>query len=201
MIKKMTTVPAVEKAKLERYLIIRVFDDLYGFEIHYLKEVFQTENISTLPRTSTILEGIVNLRGSIVSIFNLSILLWGSENHVKDKLHSETASKRKIILLVSMKNQDIGILVDQVLRLETLSELITSDKSYFKGKKLVNPSSISQIGFLSDKQPVFILDLEALLASLISSTKPIKEDKEMEGEEEFDFSQYTLPDPDSASES
>ncbi len=201
MIKKMTTVPSIEKANVERYLIIRVFDDLYGFEIHYLKEVFQTENISTLPRTSTILEGIVNLRGSIVSIFNLSILLWGSENHVKDKSPAEIASKRKIILLVSMKNQDVGILVDQVLRLETLSDFIANDKSYFKGKQLVNPSSISQIGFLSEKQPVFILDIEALLASFISSTKPLKKDKEVEGEEEFDFSQYTLPDPDGASES
>ena len=199
MNKRMTAVPSIEKAQGERYLIVRVLDDLYAFEIHYLKEVFQTETISTLPRTSTILEGIVNLRGSIVSIFNLSILLWGSINHVADKFPSESAFKRKTILLLSMKNQEIGILVDQVMRLETLSDFITGDKSYFKGKELVNPSSISQIGFLSDKQPVFILNLEALLASYISSTKPIKEVKEVEGEEEFDFSQYTLPDPDSAS--
>ncbi len=201
MINKMTTVSSIEKEQAESYLIIRVFNDLYGFEIQYLKEVFLTENISKLPRTSTILEGIVNLRGSIVSIFNLSILLWGSENHIKDKIPSKTAIKRNIILLVTIKKQDVGILVDQVLRLEPISDLIDKDKSYFKGKKLGNPSSISQIGFLNDKQPVFILDLEALLASFISSTKPSKGDKKVEGEEEFDFSQYTLPDPDSESES
>ncbi|MFX0125226.1 MAG: chemotaxis protein CheW [Candidatus Hodarchaeota archaeon] len=190
----MTTVIQTEKAK-NRHLIFRIAEDLYGLEVHYLKEVFQTGNILKLPRTSSVLEGIVNLRGYIVSIFNLSVLLWGKDSHKED----EVSDKTNIILLVTIKDQDIGILVDQIHQLDTITEFKSAEKSYFQGRELLNPSLVSKVGLLDNKQTVLILDLEGLLGDFITSKKS---ERKMTTDEDFDFNfdQYTLPDPDEASE-
>ncbi|UCG01189.1 MAG: chemotaxis protein CheW [Candidatus Heimdallarchaeota archaeon] len=192
----MTTVMQAEKVK-NRHLIFRISNDLYGIEVHYLKEVFQTRNILKLPRTSSVLEGIVNLRGYIVSIFNLSVLLWGKDSREKDEISSNTNSN--VILLVTIKDQDIGILVDQIHQLDTITEFKSANNSYFQGKELLNPSLVSKIGLLKNGQTIFILDLEGLLGDFVTSKTS---GRKMTSDEDFDFDfdQYTLPDPDEASE-
>ena len=134
----MTTVIQAEKAK-NRHLIFRIADDLYGLEVHYLKEVFQTGNILKLPRTSAVLEGIVNLRGYIVSIFNLSVLLLGEDSPRKASSSSTTSN---IVLLVTIQGQDVGILVDQIQQLDTITDFKVKNNSYFQDKELLNPELI-----------------------------------------------------------
>ena len=195
----MTTVIQTEKIK-NRHLIFRIADDLYGLEVHYLKEVFQTGNILKLPRTSSVLEGIVNLRGYIVSIFNLSVLLWG-EDSLEEINSSKNESSSNIILLVTIKDQDIGILVDQIHQLDTITDFKTKENSDFPKRTLLNPSLISKIGFLDNKQTVFILNLEELLGDFISTKKSDKPKTTTSDDDfNFNFDQYTLPDPDEASE-
>ncbi len=196
----MTTVLQSGKTK-NRHLIFGIADDLYGLEVHYLKEVFQSGDILKLPRTSSVLEGIVNLRGYIVSIFNLSVLLWGTESSKEEETTSKIESNSNIILLVTVKNQDIGILVDQIHQLDTITEFKGKDDSYFHERELLNPSLVSKIGLLDDKQAVFILDLEGLLEDFVTSRK--SEKKKITSRDEdfnFDFDQYTLPDPDESPE-
>ncbi|MFX1505257.1 MAG: chemotaxis protein CheW [Promethearchaeota archaeon] len=195
----MTTIIQTEKVK-NRHLIFRIANDLYGLEVHYLKEVFQTGNILKLPRTSSVLEGIVNLRGYIVSIFNLSVLLWGDDSR-KEEGSSKNKSSSNIILLVTIKDQDIGILVDQIHQLDTITDFKTKDDSYFQERVLLNPSLISKIGFLENKHTVFILNLEELLGDFITSKKSDRPKTTTSDEDfNFDFDQYTLPDPDELSE-
>ena len=196
----MTTVIQTEKVK-NRHLIFRISNDLYGLEVQYLKEVFQTGNILKLPRTSSVLEGIVNLRGYIVSIFNLSVLLWGEDSCKKEEISSINGSHSNIILLVTIKDQDIGILVDQIHQLDTITDFKAKDNSYFQGRELLNPSLISKVGFLDDKQNVFILNLEELLGDFVTSRKPGKKKTSTSDDDfDFDFDQYTLPDPEESSE-
>ncbi|MFX1286004.1 MAG: chemotaxis protein CheW [Promethearchaeota archaeon] len=196
----MTTAIENKKTKGDRYLIFRISNDLYGLEVQYLKEVFQSENILKLPRTSAVLEGIVNLRGYIVSIFNLSVLLWGKESHKESKNSAKNVSKRKVILLLTIKEQDVGILVDQIHQLDTITDFETVNESYFQGRELLNPSLISQIGFLNNEQKVYILDLKRLLGGFIAPKKSSKKYEKADEEEDFDFDQYTLPDSDEMSD-
>ncbi len=195
----MTTVLQTENEKKDKYLIFRISDDLYGLEVRNLKEVFQAGNILKLPRTSEVLEGIVNLRGYIVSIFNLSILLWGTDNHLESEFAAKTDPRRNIVLLMTIKGHDIGVLVDQIYSLDTITEFISKDETHFDGKKLRNSSLISQIGFLDSRKTVFILDLEDFLGEFITTTKPLTEEKKDKEDFDFDFDQYTLPDPDEPS--
>ena len=144
-----------EKDSKDRYLIFRISDDLFGLEVHYLKEVFQTGKILKLPRTSAVLEGIVNLRGYIVSIFNLSILLWGKDSRMRKELLDKAGSKQNVILLLTIKGQDVGILVDQIQRLDNIVEFTEKKDSHFQGRKLLNPQLISQIGYLGENKNMY----------------------------------------------
>lgn len=194
----MTTVLQTEKK--DKYLIFRICDDLYGLEVQNLKEVFQAGNILKLPRTSEVLEGIVNLRGYIVSIFNLSILLWGTVNYLKNESATKPEANRNIVLLMTIKGHDVGVLVDQIYSLDTITEFISKDETYFDGKKLQNPALITQIGFLDGRKAVFLLNLEDFLGGFITTTKPLKEETKEKEDLDFDFDQYTLPDPDEPSQ-
>lgn len=179
----------------EKYLVFKVANELYGLEVFYLKEVFQTKKILKLPRTSEILAGIVNLRGYIVSIFDLSKLLWGLDSSTKKKLEdSSSSSQTKIVLLVTIKGQDVGILADQIQQLVELPDFTEKDPSLFKGKKLQNESLISKIGLTADKKKIFILNLNILLGGYVIPAKA-KQSVVLDDEDaDFDFDQYTLPD-------
>ncbi|MFX0184410.1 MAG: chemotaxis protein CheW, partial [Candidatus Hodarchaeota archaeon] len=174
----------------EKYLIFKVAEDLYGLDVTYLKEVFQTKKILKLPRTSEILAGIVNLRGYIVSIFDLYKLLWGfdSRSNIEILEELDLPSQTKIVLLLTIKNQDVGILADQIYQLAEITEFGKKDTTFFKGRELQNDSLVTKIGFLDDNQEVFILNLDVLLSGYVVPTKirkaPVQED------DVFDFDQY-----------
>lgn len=178
----------------EKYLIFKVAEDLYGLDVTYLKEVFQTKKILKLPRTSEILAGIVNLRGYIVSIFDLYKVLWGFDSRSDTELleESEFSSQAKIVLLLTIKNQEVGILADQIYQLTEISEFGTKDTTFFKGRELQNDSLITKMGLLDDNQEVFILNLDVLLSGYVVPTK-IQKAPDPE-DDDFDFDRYTLPD-------
>jgi len=181
----------------EKYIIFGIAEDLYGLEVENLKEVFQTEKILKLPRTSDILAGIVNLRGVIISVFDLSILLWGKESQISSQ--SLGSDQIRNVLLITIKNQDVGILVDQIYHLGEIQKFEKKSKANLQKRGFLNDSIIKKIGILDDKKNVFILDLEGLLTSHVSAPKTPKISPQDDDVLDFDLNQYTLPDPEDSS--
>ena len=179
----------------EKYLIFSILNDKYGIKIDQIKEVFQTDKILKLPKTSEILSGITNLRGYILSVFDLSVLLWGSESSKKKGGSQQTDQHN--ILVVTIQGQDIGILVDQINKLEEITEFLTPDSSSLGGKELEDPSLITKVGVLNDQSNVLIVNPENALGSYFTAVKSPDETKVNEEDFDFDFDQYTLPDEES----
>ncbi|MHA1993418.1 MAG: chemotaxis protein CheW [Candidatus Hodarchaeales archaeon] len=176
----------------QKYLVFQIVKDVYGIKIDYIKEVFQTDKILKLPKTSQVLSGITELRGYILSVFDLSVLLWGAQ---LDR-QAEKKNGKYDVLVVTIKGQDIGILVDQVNQILKIRSFTEADQSKFKGKELVDESLITQIGVLDDQSDVFIVDPEKVIGNYFTVVKTsekiqIQEDTD---DMDFDFSQYTLPD-------
>ncbi|MHA2074718.1 MAG: chemotaxis protein CheW, partial [Candidatus Hodarchaeales archaeon] len=112
------SVSSSELTQAGKFIIFGIADDLFGLEVDNLKEVFQTNNILQLPRTSELLAGIVNLRGVIISVFDLSMLLWGNASQsLSDKTSVDVSEITMNILLTTIKEQDVGILVDHIYHL------------------------------------------------------------------------------------
>ena len=175
----------------EKYLIFSIINETFGIQIDKIKEVFQTEEILKLPKTSEVLAGITNLRGYILSVFDLSVLLWGSERSRK-KMDSQNTENYNI-LVVTIQGQDIGILVDQIHKLAEITEFFTPDNSLLDGKELEDPNLISKIGVLSDQPEILVVDPENALGSYFTAVKSPDETKVDNEEIDFDFDQYTMP--------
>jgi purine-binding chemotaxis protein CheW len=176
----------------EKYLIFSILNDNFGLRIDQLKEVFQSNEILKLPKTSEVLSGITNLRGYILSIFDLSVLLWGPDNSKKEKKVPKSVQHN--ILVVTIQGQDIGILVDEIRRIEVITEFLAPDTSFFEGKEFEDSSLITKIGVLNDNSNVLIINPENALGSYFTTVKAPDETKQDEEDFDFDFDQYTLPD-------
>ena len=182
-----------------KFIIFGIAKDLFSVEVNNLKEVFQTDRILQLPRTSKVLAGIVNLRGTIISVFDLSMLLWGNESeYLSVKLEDKSSKKVMNVLLMNIKGQDMGILVDYIHQLGEISKFEKKNEVKLEKKGFLDSSIIKNIGILEDTKKVFILELEGLLTGYVPTPKEKK--YTLEEDDDFDFSQYTLPDPEELTE-
>jgi len=93
-----------------KYLTFFVNGEVYGSEIDRIKEIIEYGSITRVPLTPSYLRGVINLRGNVVPVVDLSIRLGKTSN---------TVSKRTCIIIVEMKASDgevmeIGFVVDEV---------------------------------------------------------------------------------------
>lgn len=111
----MINLPIVSKIETDnpqQYITFKIGKELYGIGITMVMEVIPPRPVTAIPRTPKYLKGIINLRGEVISIIDLS-LRFG----LKPK---EITAKSRIIVV--MANQmKIGILVDAIYGIMTLN--------------------------------------------------------------------------------
>ena len=92
-----------------QYLTFLVDKESFAISILDVKEIIEIANITHVPLTPDYIHGVINLRGSVVPVIDLSARL---------KHRSAEVSKRSCIVLVEVDVADatqlIGMLVDEV---------------------------------------------------------------------------------------
>ena len=58
-----------ELSTAQRYLTFFVNDEQYGIDISKIKEILAPINITHIPKTPEYVKGVINLRGSITTMF------------------------------------------------------------------------------------------------------------------------------------
>jgi len=105
---------ALDSAKSEapssgQYLTFLVSGDALGVDIGDVKEIIEITNITRVPMTPDYIRGVINLRGNVVPVVDLSARLGHGLNEI---------SKRSCIILIEVscgdEKQSLGMLVDQV---------------------------------------------------------------------------------------
>jgi len=95
-----------------QYIVFKLSKNNYGINIKFIREVVEPKNITKIPKAPYYIEGIMNLRGKLVSLINLARLL-GTE------MEQFTDRKSKVLIIDSniekQNNMEIGLIVDQVL--------------------------------------------------------------------------------------
>lgn len=89
-----------------------LFDETYGILLKKLKEILKVENVERIPQSPSHLMGILNIRGTLVTVVNM-----------KQRLGFETSeiNKDARIIIVEHESRAIGLLVDkanEIIRLE-----------------------------------------------------------------------------------
>lgn len=122
----------------------------YCFESHFLKEVLSLKELTFIPGVPSFIQGIINLRGQIMSIMNLRKFLDLKETGIYEQ---------NKIIIVSHQGLEIGILVDRINGLFNLepSEIDPAIQG-FGGKGAEFVKGVTRNG-------VIVLDFAALLES------------------------------------
>jgi purine-binding chemotaxis protein CheW len=89
----------------------RLGEDLYAADIMRIKEIIRPQKLTSLPKSPTFVEGVLNLRGAVVPVIDL-----------RKKFDFPVASldKNTRLLIVTVGKQLLGLEVDEVTEVLTL---------------------------------------------------------------------------------
>jgi len=101
-----------EKEREDRHLIFSLGTEEYSVPLLRVKEVIEIPDITTMPHTPAYYLGIMNLRGQVISIIDLSMKLKG----VRQEL-----GKKNAVIILDFDSFCLGIAVSTVNRVLAFS--------------------------------------------------------------------------------
>ena len=128
----MTTAADVTQGE-EQLVVFDLAAETYGVDIGAVREIIRMQDITKVPRTPEFVEGIINLRGSVIPVLDL---------RKRFSLPVAEQNKDNRIVVVDIGGQDIGVIVDavtEVLRIAGDSVMppsaviTTADSTYLLG--------------------------------------------------------------------
>ncbi len=96
--------------------IFRVKDHIFAYETESVLETVKVERIFRVPKAPNYIVGVLNLRNKVIPLIDMGSLLWS------EKIKSDTA------IILNVKGETIGILVDKVIGITQLEEINTKEK-------------------------------------------------------------------------
>jgi purine-binding chemotaxis protein CheW len=157
---------AVEEKQL---VVFNLGEESYAVDITMVREIIQLQPITRVPGTPLSVEGVINLRGSIIPIVDL---------RKRFQLIKIERNKDTRIVVVNCKGQDVGVIVDsvaQVLRIPVDS--IEAASSVFNGEHLEHLLGIVKLS----NRLVILLDMDRVLSRqemvALNAIEGIKENK------------------------
>lgn len=97
------------EANTRQYLTFSLHNEMFAVGILNVKEIIEFGNISEIPMMPAFIRGVINLRGAVVPVFDLSARFGSAATHV---------GKRTCVVIVEVQEgdikHDIGLMVDAV---------------------------------------------------------------------------------------
>jgi purine-binding chemotaxis protein CheW len=104
----------LERRIVARTLLFRVAGRIYGCDIDAVREIIPYRRATRLPGAPPYVQGLVNLRGTIVTVIDLGTRLDPSRPHSSDAEGS--------IILVEHGTRAVGVAVDEVMDVRHVAE-------------------------------------------------------------------------------
>lgn len=126
-------------------------DKLFAIDIMRIREILVPQKLSPLPRASDLLEGVINLRGSVIPVMNM-----------RKRLGMATAENVPAgkLLIVSLAGQLLALVVDDVM--EVVSVPVAEIKPPIQMATGVGMEFLLGV-CLSNNRVFMILDIDSLL--------------------------------------
>lgn len=141
-----------EKQREEMQVVVfKLGCEEYAMDILNVQEIIRLLNITRIPRTQEYVEGVVNLRGSIIPLINL---------HTKFKIKAGQEEEERRIIVCQFDDVKAGIIVDEVLEVIRLNtaEIEQVDELYAS----INADNIEGIAKVNERL-LIMLDMEKIL--------------------------------------
>ena len=96
----------------KQFVTFRIEGDLLGMDVLRVREINRILDITPVPRAPAYVRGLVNLRGQILTVFDLGIRLGLPSREITDESHN-----------VVLKHHLVGLLVDSIGNIVQCDEL------------------------------------------------------------------------------
>lgn len=130
----------------------RLGEDVYALDIMRIKEIIRPQKLSHLPKAPTFVEGVINLRGTVIAVIDLR------KRFDMPPRELDSASR---LLIVRVAGQAMGLVVDDV------TEVVTVPVKDLKPPPRISEGNIHEylLGVcLIQESMVMLLNLDKLLS-------------------------------------
>lgn len=158
--------PTLQAVTQQRQMVVfELEEELYGVDIHQVREIIRVPAITHVPRTPDFVEGVVNLRGTVIPILDLRKRFGFGVGEDDDD---------KRIVVVEMEDKTIGVIVDAVREVLLIDEesieppspyIVTVDSQYIVGvarleDRLVILLDLNQVLSTSEREELLLMERE-----------------------------------------
>jgi len=99
----------------KQYIVTKLDTEQYGIDISYVDNIVRMTRITRVPKSQPYFKGIINLRGEVIPVMSLRLKFGLTDDEV-------TNATRIIIIKLEDLDGSIGLLVDEVKEVVTLSD-------------------------------------------------------------------------------
>lgn len=159
------------QTKRERYLTFHLGDEQYGIAIDKIQEIIAMMKVTSVPKTSSFMRGVINLRGSIIPIIDTRLRF--NMEHREPDMHTA-------IIIVEVEKVNIGLIVDRVEEVASIDSANLGEPPKFGNQ--VDANFICNVAQI-EENVVMILDVLKLFgADELVSFEQIEQKNIIEGE-------------------
>ena len=134
-------------------VIFQLANELYGVNIHSVESIIKLQTITPVPHAPEFVEGVTNLRGSVLPIIDL-------RKRFNLNLREETTDTRIVVL--DVEGKQVGMVVDGVKEVLTIQEEAVEPPSPIVSG--IDSSFITGIAKVEDDL-IILLDLGKVLSA------------------------------------
>lgn len=144
--------PAGRAAFGRRILLFGIGERLYGCEIEAVREIIPIRAATRLPGAPAHVRGILNLRGTLLTVVDLATRLGLGETRADGS-----------IVLVHGGSKVVGVSVDEVRDVQ----LMSTDRIELSSAEQSRGGIVRGIGHLDDSTIVILLDMQSIVTQVL----------------------------------
>ncbi|MCL6471581.1 MAG: chemotaxis protein CheW [Firmicutes bacterium] len=143
---------AISKGTGDQFVTFTLEGEEYGVEILKVQEIIGYQGFTKVPNVPDFVKGVLNLRGSVVPVIDLRL---------KFSMKEKEYDKFTVILILEVKERIIGVIVDAVSDVVSLTEDDIQPTPDFSSG--IRADFIASMGRKDDKL-IIILDIDKVLS-------------------------------------
>lgn len=116
-----------QEDEMKQYIVTKLGSEQYGIDIAYVDNIVRMQKITRVPKTQSYFLGVINLRGEIIPVMSMRSKLELEEH--------EITGTTRIIIIKPEQNASLGLLVDEVREVVTLSGADVEKVAYDNGRE------------------------------------------------------------------
>ena len=137
--------------EITQYIVVRLGEEQYGIDIRYIENIVRMQRMTRVPKVPAYLKGVINLRGEVLPVISIRLKMGYDED--------EVTKATRIIILKLEQEGNVGIIVDEVKEVVSLTEDEIEKMSY--DNKDGKTNFISAVGKHNDEL-ISLLDLNTI---------------------------------------